>query len=160
MARKKSRIVAPGDRFGRFIVIRELPQQGYKRSVEVQCDCGSPPKVVPFFPLVNGESKSCGCLKRDHMRKVGREQTVRRDAIPYNEEEYKGMESGFLKFVRLLPRLPSGALMVQCLCVCGNMVKILATDFLTGHSKSCGCYKIIVAKEQIAKVNEANKPDA
>lgn len=62
--------VSAGDRFGRLVVLRELesvrtPNGTVFRRVECRCDCG----VVRDFRLPmlrNGNTRSCGCLMRDH----------------------------------------------------------------------------------------------
>lgn len=55
-----------GQRFSRLVAIRSLGRLGKSRNTywEVVCDCGSIAKVNGAF-LVNGTTKSCGCLRRD-----------------------------------------------------------------------------------------------
>lgn len=50
-----------GERFTRLVVTAVL-SAGRR---EVQCDCGSPPRVVLANNLVRGDSRSCGCRKRE-----------------------------------------------------------------------------------------------
>ncbi len=54
----------------------ELPRYGRLRIWErigedcvVQCDCGSPRKVVAWSSIKSGATKSCGCFRRERMKK-------------------------------------------------------------------------------------------
>lgn len=56
---------AIGDRFGRLVVVGE-PERGHRgaTSVPCRCDCGQE-RTVDFTTLRTGETRSCGCLKRE-----------------------------------------------------------------------------------------------
>lgn len=68
MSRKPRHIPQPGERFGRFVVIRKGEPEidlktGKKKSrYWCQCDCGSEEKLVRGANLVDGSIQSCGCL--------------------------------------------------------------------------------------------------
>ena len=57
-----------GDRFGRFIVIKEMPKKAKNRYVLCKCDCGNI-RNTSLSMLKAGKSKSCGCLKIDLAKK-------------------------------------------------------------------------------------------
>ena len=59
-----------GQRFGRLLVIGRAPKRGTSTNARwlCECDCGSLAEVLGTT-LRRGESKSCGCLKRDLNRK-------------------------------------------------------------------------------------------
>ena len=61
-----------GDRFGRLTVIEKGRSKPNRCYYVVQCDCGSPAKEVLGYVLTAGKTLSCGCLSKEHMRKVGR----------------------------------------------------------------------------------------
>lgn len=66
--------VQVGDRFGRWVVLAQAPSNGHGRRYECLCDpevggCGSRGEVVGRY-LVNGDSRSCGCLKRELAKKA------------------------------------------------------------------------------------------
>jgi hypothetical protein len=63
---------APGARFGRLVVVRLEELGPYGRRYLVQCDCGSPAKVVQGGSLTSGDTRSCGCLKADANRAKAR----------------------------------------------------------------------------------------
>ena len=54
-----------GERFGRLVVLRELPRApSGNRCLECQCDCGTI-KAVLAGHLTSGATRSCGCLSRE-----------------------------------------------------------------------------------------------
>lgn len=66
-------IVNPGDRFGRWTIIKEVDKavsaNGNKlRCFLCHCDCGKE-SVVRLYSLVSGRSVSCGCYMRSHHEK-------------------------------------------------------------------------------------------
>ena len=50
-----------GQRFGKLTVIKQLPSKNSRTYWECRCDCGNI-KEVCARELVNGDTKSCGCL--------------------------------------------------------------------------------------------------
>lgn len=71
MSRRKLS-VNPGERYGKFTVIREIPGPPPRR-IECACDCGTV-KLILISNLVRGVSRSCGC--------VGAAKTVARNKSP------------------------------------------------------------------------------
>lgn len=65
-------IILDGRRFGKLTVISEMEQRGKRgaRLFRCSCDCGNE-KIVSYGNLVNGGTQSCGCLRRDHGRRIG-----------------------------------------------------------------------------------------
>ena len=56
-----------GQRFGRLVVIDAnagTRDKTHKRQVTLRCDCGTE-YVAAIYSLVDGATKSCGCLRRD-----------------------------------------------------------------------------------------------
>lgn len=65
-----------GERFGRLVVIDEAPRErqgtgGPRRMWVCRCDCGEV-KVVNGHNLLRGLTRSCGCLRIDAGRVVGK----------------------------------------------------------------------------------------
>lgn len=60
-----------GVRYGRLVVIHEVPKTSTNRLVLCRCDCGNE-KIVLLKNLKNGATKSCGCLHRAIMQKHGK----------------------------------------------------------------------------------------
>lgn len=61
--RSKDRV---GQRFGRLTVVSVTVKKGKLPIAECICDCGTK-KITKLAILINGESKSCGCLRREIM---------------------------------------------------------------------------------------------
>ena len=53
-----------GKRFGRLTVLERAPSVNKRTMWLCQCDCGNK-KVVEAYTLKIGESKSCGCLRKE-----------------------------------------------------------------------------------------------
>lgn len=60
----------PGDRFGRLVVVIDHGSQ----NVSCQCDCGQV-AIAVRNRLRRGETKSCGCLHREHLQLIGTRST-------------------------------------------------------------------------------------
>lgn len=57
-----------GSRFGRLVVLNRIKTRGIKNSVyECQCDCGNVSQVNRPS-LIQGQTKSCGCLQPESVR--------------------------------------------------------------------------------------------
>lgn len=56
-----------GQRFGRLIVVKQMPAVKRRAQWLCVCDCGAE-KIVPAGHLMYGHTKSCGCLRKDQMR--------------------------------------------------------------------------------------------
>lgn len=53
-----------GERFGRLVVTEQLPSKKYRTYWKCQCDCGNIIEVCAR-ELRRGDTRSCGCLKRE-----------------------------------------------------------------------------------------------
>jgi hypothetical protein len=67
-------IVQTGVRYGRLTVvdpegprlyIDPIKNRAGQRTAVVRCDCGSDPHPVTLANLIRGNTKSCGCLRRE-----------------------------------------------------------------------------------------------
>ena len=66
-----------GTKVGRLIIKKEVEPKTYKSGKVVkqyfcECDCGSS-TVVVRNNLVTARTKSCGCMKREHIETMKRE---------------------------------------------------------------------------------------
>lgn len=54
-----------GDRFGKLVVLKRLPNKGKYTSFLCRCDCGvEKPRIGPALR----QAKSCGCLRIEHQK--------------------------------------------------------------------------------------------
>lgn len=70
LAAPRSAVVHVGDRFGRLVVLR-LEHTARRRFYRCVCDCGAE-VVVESVRLRSGNTRSCGCLRRDARLANGR----------------------------------------------------------------------------------------
>lgn len=114
-----------GQRFGRLVakeIVRTIPGKGYVWICE--CDCGRE-KEVPASYLLNGHTRSCGCLKMDKLditgKRWGRLVAVRQ--VGYTTPDQAGKRQAVWVWR----------------CDCGNEKEIPATQVKHGGTRSCGC---------------------
>jgi hypothetical protein len=65
--------VFPGDRYGLLVVEAVYPKRyhhGFERQYVCRCDCGCT-AIVRSISLRNGQTRSCGCLRRARVTKHG-----------------------------------------------------------------------------------------
>ena len=120
-----ARDIKIGEKFGRLTVLKKIEGVAGQR-YKCKCDCGND-KVVSKYDLLNGTTKSCGCLKKDLLRKK----------LSYN---LVGQRFGRLTVVKLA-RVEKHGNIWLCKCDCGNMTEVATTYLTHGDSKSCGCLK-------------------
>jgi hypothetical protein len=110
-----------GQRFGKLLVLKRMDNSNYGRTQWLcKCDCGNE-KIVTRVALVNGSTKSCGCLRKNPFslegRKFGKLTVIKLNSIKNNH----------------------GFRMWECLCDCGNNVIISSNHLNQKKRKSCGC---------------------
>ena len=64
VSRNRPMVNLSGQRFGRWLVVKEFPRIGQCRQWLCKCDCGTESRIY-HTNLTCGKSKSCGCLSRD-----------------------------------------------------------------------------------------------
>lgn len=119
-----------GMRFGRLMVIERAknPKNNADRHSYwlCKCDCGNK-IIVVGTSLVNGNTKSCGCLSKE---------TKIRDLA--------GNRYGKLTVIKKVENklnLKDRCIYWNCICDCGNKKIVKGTSLTRGVTKSCGCLK-------------------
>jgi len=127
-----------GKRFGRLLVIEraDAPKGVINKGAYwlCVCDCKNM-KIVSALNLRNGDAKSCGCLKKEHLINLIGEKFGRLIVIEFDRTE------------------KSVGAFWKCLCDCGNYKVVSATALKSGNTKSCGCMQ----KENYSKVKRSYK---
>lgn len=60
-----------GKRFGRLVVVERVENSNQGRTKWLcKCDCGNLKKIIGY-DLMNGKTKSCGCIRKEKARKRG-----------------------------------------------------------------------------------------
>ena len=146
MGRRYERL-KPGQVFGRLTVLEEsAPPTEYTAYkglwYRCRCQCGNT-VVVRRDSLVSGNTKSCGCLRRDFVLErfkrvriapgqvFGRLTVLEEAPAPTEYTTYTG-------------------LWYRCRCQCGNEAVVRRASLVGGRTKSCGCLQ----REHIANLNK------
>lgn len=128
-----SRIVdLTGQKFGKLLVIGLNDARGRDGSSRwrCQCECGNE-TIVARKKLLDGMTKSCGCLRS--------ERTI----------DITGMKFGRLMVIsRFLDDKRRGALW-NCLCECGRETVALGGALRRGAISSCGCLRKDALRSQL-----------
>lgn len=135
-----------GQKFGRLTVLCESDKKSNDRKAmwECLCECGNR-KVTSSQNLRKGLTKSCGCIKSEHMRAEA-EKHIK------HAEDLTGRTFGRLKVIEKLSTEQHGLNDVWlCQCRCGNAKEIKGSSLLKGLTKSCGCLLSESSSERAAK---------
>lgn len=95
-----------------------------------QCECGNQVSVVGTS-LINGTTKSCGCLRKNKIIDLTGQRFGKLIAIRKDEKPNKTSDRSCLWI---------------CKCDCGNETIVKSSSLRNGYTKSCGCLKKEVYK--------------
>lgn len=133
-----------GQRFGRLVVLSRAENDKYSHQRWVcRCDCGKERTIVKG-DLKRGDTKSCGCLQRDLVKRrvsvslVG-EQFGRLTVVAYEGTD-KHQKSTWL-----------------CSCVCGSKKIIGGAALRSGKTKSCGCVRVEMMQQKKYSAEELRR---
>lgn len=128
-----------GQVFGRLTGLeRTGTDKGGNALWKCLCECGNT-VVVRSYDLLNGNTKSCGCLQRQLM----------------SERRSSTLIGKFFERLLVQKRKGSdkyGKALWECLCECGKIVIVSSNHLLNGNTKSCGCLR----KEKLSGKNNCN----
>ncbi len=134
-----------GQRFGRLTVIRRGSSVRPGQTCWwCGCDCGEV-ALVRGRNLRNGDTKSCGCLRKELTRirvlegKAGKGSRQGRE-LPVQP----GQIYGLLTVIRRGPHRKNTHTAFWCECSCGKKCVLVAMfRLLNGRTKSCGCHPAV-----------------
>lgn len=132
--------------FGKWTVLKRGPDhispKGRKKTTWVcKCECGTI-KTVLAEKLVNGESQSCGCFKREL-------------ASSRYVEDLTGQKFNHLLVIKRVDNVDNGVHVAWlCLCDCGRYTIVRSTQLKKGATQSCGCGKFSINSEKVSKCLE------
>ena len=123
-----------GQRFDRLTVIAagsaRIKGNGKRqRYWRCRCDCGNEIEV-PTGNLQYGNTKSCGCLRRESAN---------------NRKDLRGKHFGRLTAVEPAPSRHLYGTTVgywHCRCACGQLAEVAAGNLISGNTTSCGCQAV------------------
>ena len=98
-----------------------------------QCDCGKQ-FLVESYKIKSHNIKSCGCDRHTKLIK-----------------DLTGMRFGRLIALENTGQKSNTCYIWKCQCDCGNITYVTSNSLLSHNTKSCGCQKIDVLKENMGK---------
>ena len=121
-----------GQVFGELTVLKKTDKRSSNGGVYwlCKCSCGNIKEILGQS-LKNGRTKSCGCIGYKNLT-IGR---------GLNFNDLTGKQFGKLTAIR---RIEDKVLndrnhtQWECVCKCGNKVKVLSCNLVTNNSQSCG----------------------
>ena len=126
-----------GRRFGKLVVLAlDHKDERGKTYWLCECDCGNQ-TVKARNNLIDGNTRSCGCLKYKDMSgmRFGRLTVLDLDHIDYN-----------------------GIYFWRCRCDCGNETVVRNTSLNNGMTTSCGCYRREMSSQRSMKHGLCDHP--
>lgn len=124
-----------GKKFGKLTALRRIRQDG-KVYYKCQCDCGSPERLILHNNLVNGNSKSCGCVRTPRTPKKS-------DLFKEGVRYFKLTSTGIYE-------RRNRDIYVKFKCDCGNEKFISFRSVKIGGTTSCGCYAKEVSRKRLS----------
>ena len=120
-----------GKVFGRLTVIEPTKKRTTDRCIiwHCKCECGNECEISSKA-LVQGNTKSCGCLNTETRAALGRN----------NKKDLTGLVFGKLTVIEDSGKRYNNNILWRCQCECGNQPLIKGTSLIHGV-KSCGCLK-------------------
>ena len=120
-----------GMRFGRLTAVRPTEERGQRGSVVwlCRCDCGKE-VYTELGQLTAGYKKSCGCLCHPPVK------------------NFTGKKFGWLTVTEYAGK-SEGMHQWKCRCICGQDVIVGQTRLQSGKTKSCGCLRAVVYKDNL-----------
>jgi hypothetical protein len=119
-----------GQRFGRLTVKHRAEGAG-KPHWLCQCDCGNQ-CVVIGENLRSGNTKSCGCLRKEALR-------ANNELSSKKLFDLTTTKVGWWTVVERAGSSTNGEALWRCECVCGAEGIVRTSQLTMGKSLSCGC---------------------
>lgn len=124
-----------GQVFGRLTVVSDTGKRtkpdrnGNTQKIWLcRCECGGEKEATPGN-LLNGGTKSCGCLLKETFRENGKKRRV----------DYVGRKYGRLTVLESAGKGKHNEQLLSVACDCGKRKTVRAASLVSGSTKSCGC---------------------
>lgn len=141
-----------GQRFGKLVVIESAESCNGKTRWRCKCDCGNE-KIAYTASLRCGQTKSCGCMKQDGLKKYNLAQSEA-NKIPIGTRFGKLVvieDIGFKPHVEGHQRR-----FYKCQCDCGNICEASGNQLKGNNKKSCGNCECSIGEFNIQQLLKEN----
>lgn len=118
-----------GQKFGKWTVLYQVKDKS-STTWRCKCDCGNEKDVAGRY-LRNGQSQSCGCLRKEQCKNMGKN----------NIHNLIGQKFGALTVIKQSDKKMGSNIIWTCQCDCGNIHDVAGADLVCGKTKSCGCQR-------------------
>ncbi len=142
-----------GKRFDRWKVIRYNPEKSKEMGKpywDCICDCGTE-KCVCGENLKSRESKSCGCLHKEIVFKIGKN-----NRLDITDQIFHRLQAIVIDWYKTKE---TGKTYWFCQCECGEIVSVFIGNLRSGNTKSCGCLNREKTSERSKKYLGKNNPN-
>lgn len=129
-----------GHRFGRLVAIRYVDDS--RNHAIWKCDCGNEKRVY-IYSVLNGDTRSCGCLNT--------ELTAKRNIGTQHHIDITGKRFGRLTAIQRNGITSNRITIWTCKCDCGGSKDISARSLRSGLTRSCGCLQKETARLMMTK---------
>jgi hypothetical protein len=138
----KKRPLPIGKKFGKLIILQEVPTIKGKRYVYCSCECGSK-KVIRYDGLKIGRVKSCGCsLSFKNANQINKMVITRRkNKEKVMAEAYVGKKFNKLEVQSVYHHPKVKGTWFRAKCDCGKLLTVSLANLKREHVKSCGCIR-------------------
>lgn len=127
-----------GQVFGRLTVLYRTENKAKMTRWVCQCECGTI-RDYNAQGLVNGTSKSCGCLNRELASQRMLQYNLEHQSINIGDHYGKLTVIDYLGLRKQKSR-DKNAAWYLCQCDCGSKpIEVMGNLLITGQKKSCGC---------------------
>ncbi|MCC8068809.1 MAG: hypothetical protein LIO71_03535 [Ruminococcus sp.] len=137
-----------GQKFGRLTALGRAPRDFRGAYWWCICDCLEHNIIqVSASHLTCGQTKSCGCLNKEIVSKIG--QRTKKDIV--------GQKFGHLTVIKDSGlRAHNRGIIWTCQCDCGNIINVRGDQLKSGEYVSCGCQKESFGEEKIKTILTEN----
>ena len=101
--------------YGKLKIIDEIRDD--KDKVLCQCDCGNQKRIL-IYNVKNGNTSSCGCLKKQQMAIKAKERFTGKK--PHNFKDYTGKRIGLITVLHRTQDCHKWVTTYRCKCDCGT----------------------------------------
>ena len=131
-------------KFNKLTVLYMLPNRKDGNIVwHCKCDCGNELDIISQS-LINGNTKSCGCLKKE------------KAFFTQYKSNLIGQKFGYLTVLEETKERQYEKVVWKCQCECGNIIYLNTSRLKSGNDISCGCKKQSLGALNIKKILDNN----
>lgn len=118
-----------GKRFGRLVVVELTEKRSHGHTIwRCKCDCGNE-VLVDVCALRSGGTGSCKCYQKE-------------GAAARTIVDLTGQRFGRLVVIELTTERRDGRVVWLCKCDCGKETRVVSSNLIGGHTRSCGCLSL------------------